>query len=267
MKQVDIDIKKTQDVRNIVYSPNYGKVYFKSNEFLEDLLKNIDLKDKSVLTVLGSGDQAFYAYDKDAKSVDVFDINRLAIYYFYLRIWIIEYLNKYYPQENFDKKYIADILKMVKPKTDEEQLAYEYWNKYINTYFIGTNSLFYKVSEIPEIKLSSLDKIKLRIKERCFNVYNIDISKPWNCDKKYDVIITSNISDYIPKNRDNFCFYRDNLERLLNDNGVVVCSKFNNHKTSSIEREEFKNNFIRRDFPKIWVYGHLESPGYSYKKR
>ena len=75
MKQVDVDIKKTQDVRNIIYSQKYGKVYFKTNEFLEELFKNVDLKDKDILTVLGSGDQSFLCYEKQAKSVDVFDIN------------------------------------------------------------------------------------------------------------------------------------------------------------------------------------------------
>ena len=267
MKQVDVDIKKTQDVRNIIYSQKYGKVYFKTNEFLEELFKNIDLKDKDILTVLGSGDQSFLCYEKQAKSVDVFDVNRLAIYYYYLRIWVIEYLNQYYPDECFDKKYIAKLLRLVKPKTDEEQLAYEYWNKYINTYFMGTHSLFYNTSGIPDVKISDLENIKSRTKKRDFNIYNVDISKPWDHDKKYDVIITSNISDYVPRCIDDFNCYRDNLDCLLNDGGVVVCSKFSGHKISSIEREVFKKTFVRRVFPKIWIHGQLESPGYSYKKR
>ena len=49
-------------------------------------------------TVLASGDQAFYFYDNGAKKVDLFDINKLSIYYYYLRVWIIKYLGRFYPR-------------------------------------------------------------------------------------------------------------------------------------------------------------------------
>lgn len=54
--------------------------------------------------MLGSGDQAFHFLNRDAKSVDVFDINRLSIYYYYLRIWLIKYMNEFYPNDfNYDR--------------------------------------------------------------------------------------------------------------------------------------------------------------------
>lgn len=267
MNQIDIDILKTRDVHNIKYSPQYGKVYFKTNEFLEDLFKNVDLNGKDVLTVLGSGDQAFLCYEKGAKSVDVFDINKLAIYYFYLRIWVIEYYDKFYPQLDFNNNYIFELLKLVSPKTEEERAAYEYWENYIKNYFPKSNGLFYEQNGVFQLSISDLSNIKKRISSREFNTYNIDISSEIDIDKKYDVIITSNISDYIPKNDSNFNNYMNNLMSCLRDDGVIVCSKFSNHKISSCERNAFKESFKRKSFPKVWIYGELESPGYSYQKR
>ena len=116
MNKIEKDIMGTYDVYNTRYSSEYNKVYFNTNESLDDLFKNVDIKNKDVLTVLGSGDQSFYCYDGDARSVDVFDVNRLAIYYYYLRIWTIEYFDRFYPKDNLDKEYISNLLKLVTPK-------------------------------------------------------------------------------------------------------------------------------------------------------
>lgn len=260
------DIKKTQDVHNIVYSPNYSKIYFKSNEYLNELFKNIDLRDKRVLTVVGSGDQSFLCYDEGCESVDLFDINKLAIYYYYLRIWVIDYMNDFYPDLD-SYNYLSNLLKKVEPKTEDERNAYLYWCQYAKTSFIKTGSLFYRNNGMIELKISDLNRIKDKLKERNFNVYNVDISKPWNHDKKYDIIFSSNISDYVPKEEESFKIYRDNLYDLLEDDGVVVCSRLGNG-CSRLERDKFKEKFIKREFPKIWGYeGKLESIGYSYRKR
>ena len=266
MIQIDEDIRRTQDVHNIIYTPEYGKIYFKSNEFLNELFKNVDLKDKNVLTVVGSGDQSFLCYENGAKSVDLFDINKLAIYYYYIRIWVIENFNTYYPDQNLDKNYIKELLKYVNPKTEEEMQAYLYWSRYVNTYFIKNGSLFFKSSFMNDIDIDGLKTIKERLKTRSFTTYNLDISKPWNHDKKYDVIIVSNISDYVLRDNHSFCVYRDNLDNLLEDNGIIVCSRI--HSSCSFEKETFRDKFIRKSFPRILGWeGKMESTGYSYRKR
>ena len=265
MSFIERDILGAQDVYNTKYSPKYNKVYLNTNEDLASLFNNIDIKNKDILTVLGSGDQSFYCYENDAKSVDIFDVNKLTIYYYYLRIWVIEYLNNFYPEDKFDKQYISNLLQLVVPKTKEEQEAYNYWKAFLNKYFFDLSRFFYsngcfKMTDV------DLEKIKERIKDRDFNFYNVDISKTWDHDKKYDVIVTSNISDYVPKTIDSFMCYRDNLCDLLRDDGVVLCSKIN-QGISSCEKDTFKDIFKRYCFPKKWISGRLESPGYSYKKR
>ena len=75
------------------YDDRYATIYFHSNERSKEIFSEINVKNKDVLTVLGSGDQAFYLYDNGAKSVDMFDKNKLAIYYYYLRTWVIVYFD------------------------------------------------------------------------------------------------------------------------------------------------------------------------------
>ena len=98
MSCVDVDFKMTEKLLNNVSVDGYGKIYFSSNEDLKTIFSNFDFKDKDVLTVAGSGDQAFYSYNDDAKKVDLFDKNKLTIYYYYLRKWIISYYDMFYPE-------------------------------------------------------------------------------------------------------------------------------------------------------------------------
>lgn len=265
MREIERDIVGAQEVYSTRYSSKYNKIYFSTNEQLSDLFKNIDIKNKDVLTVLGSGDQSFFCYQNDAKSVDVFDINKLTIYYYYLRIWTMEHLNSFYPKDYFDKSYIINLLSVVVPKTKEEKDSYDFWSKFVNKFFIDLGRFFYS-NNCFRIEDYDLEKIKSRLANRDFNYYNLDISSEWNHDKKYDVIVTSNISDYIPKKVDSFVCYRDNLDNLLRDDGIILCSKIG-QGTSSCERDTFKEKFIRRSFPKEWICGKLESPGFSYKRR
>ena len=65
--------------------------------FIQINFDAVNVEGRDVLTVLGSGDQALYMYDRGAKSVYLFDKNNLTLYYYYLRVWTIEYLNEFYP--------------------------------------------------------------------------------------------------------------------------------------------------------------------------
>ena len=90
-------------------SRNYDKVYYSTNEQIESLFSSFDFKDKNVLSVLSSGDQALYFLYNGAKRVDVFDQNKLTKYYYFLRLWCIKYLDELYPP-SLNKEYIRKIL-------------------------------------------------------------------------------------------------------------------------------------------------------------
>ena len=74
----------------------YGPVYPYSNENLDKLFSCVDVCGKDVLTVASSGDHAFYSYNNGANRVDLFDINILTKYYYYLRMWVIKYFDNFY---------------------------------------------------------------------------------------------------------------------------------------------------------------------------
>ena len=156
MCDISYDIERTKDVFTLDYEEGYiqyDRIYNSSNDSYRSIISNFDIKDKKVLSVLGSGDQAFHLYKSGAKIVDVFDINKLTIYYYFLRIWIIKYLGRAYPPYDFDNQYIINLLGHVSPTSQLEQNAYNYWSMYVKTYdsecnyklfnhFLISNSVF-----------------------------------------------------------------------------------------------------------------------------
>ena len=80
MDSLHRDISGTLRVISGYDEDEYSHLFFQSNDRLTDLFSKLDVYGKNVLTVLGSGDQALYFYDADAKSVDLFDKNKLSIY-------------------------------------------------------------------------------------------------------------------------------------------------------------------------------------------
>lgn len=112
----------------------YDRVYSETNDPCDKIISKFDVKDKSVLTVLCSVDQAIQFYVNGAKDVDLFDINMLTIYYYYLRIWHMKKYGTMYPEDIFNNNYFKEILKYVNPSSYNERLAYLYWNKFISKF-------------------------------------------------------------------------------------------------------------------------------------
>jgi len=130
---------------------DYARIYTRSNENLPALFSNFSVKDKDVLTVLASSNQYFSAYYLGAKSVDTFDVNYLAEFYWYLRYWLIEYKNTYF----FDKEeikrsncWLRNSLNCVTCRSEGESRAYRYWRKTVTlTPDILGDYLFYAVRD------------------------------------------------------------------------------------------------------------------------
>ena len=235
---------------------NYDKLYYSTNEDLDELFENIDVKDKEVLTVLSSSDQYFYCCFNGACSVDSFDINKLTKYYYYLRLWGIKYLNKFYPGDDLFKNhiYIYELLKLVECNNKSEEEAYIFWNSYIRKIFpFDNNNLFYVGSR--KNGISNISKLNESIEKHEFNFYNDDL-KSIISDKKYDVILISNILEYCTS--DTTRMIRDKLDDLLTDDGVIVCSNimYRYRCGSSIFKEKFECSELpyTGDHPLGYVY-------------
>lgn len=92
-------------------------------------------------------------------------------------------------------------------------------------------------------------------------------SKHVRINKKYDVIYASNVVDWIQW--DELEKYRDNLYRLLNDNGMIICSIVGSRGPTSHEKEVFEKNFDYYDLPVEYCSKKDEfiAPGYFYIKK
>lgn len=231
------------------YDDRYATIYFHSNERLKEIFSEIDVKNKDVLTVLGSGDQAFYLYDNGAKSVDMFDKNKLAIYYYYLRTWVIVYFDLFYPGK-LNKKYIKTLLGFVKPQTREEKAALNFWKMY-TTFFTDedTEELFSFSNNYGINDLDDVSEIRKRIENDDVCFHNVDISKSIDFNKKYDIIFTSNVADYVLQEENQLKLYRDNLSDLLKKGGSIVRCHVVNGRNSKMERRIFLEKFNSQKIP------------------
>ena len=267
---VDSDLDKAKLVMQYRTSSNFDHIYFSSNECLKNIFSQFDFKEKDILTVLGSGDQAFYFYDSNAKSVDIFDINKLAFYYYFLRMWVVKYMNSFYLPIGFTTYYIFRLIELVKPTSKDEYNALEFWKKYA-LLFENNNHLRINLFEdfdysLPN-KIENLKKIRKRILLNDNNMYNIDISSNFTLDKKYDVIYVSNISNWLDK--DKFILYRDNLYNLLNDSGYVICANLSLNGPIAYEKEIFSSKFELHEMKSGYDFNVMvyRPPGYYYVKK
>ena len=267
MDVVNEDINYTFDVLNGYNNEKYSNIYFKSNEDLNNLFGTFDFKDKKCLAILSSGDQAFHLLNKGVKDIDLIDKNKLTIYYFYLRLWIIKYLNTYYPPVNFDCNFISELLKNVKPSNEMEKKAYNYWNLFVSNFSNRRISdLFLIDNDLFDNSISNIDELNKKI-DRKYDFYNNDIKDRLFISKKYDFIYLSNLLEWIIRDKDEMIPIRNNLYHLLNDNGYVICSNLCRSGNSGIGALIFEELFGCYDIPSINTNGEKKSPGYVYIKR
>ena len=269
MVEVQDDVRKTLDVVSGKGYDDYSNIYFSSNENMNALFNNFDVKDKDVFCVLASSDQLFYSYLRGAKSVDTYDINKLTYYYYYLRKWVIEYFGDYYPIEKISNEYISNLLKKVKVKSYDEEIAYYYWSLFTNT-ICGylTKKLFYRSSFIENNRIHDINKLKRLINEHEFNFINMDITDDnIVINKKYDVVITSNISEYFNDNILKINRYKRNISNLVKDDGVVVSSHIFRIYSGCLESKVFGKDYNIKEFPYCKDLLGDYAVGCSYKKK
>lgn len=242
----------------------YDKIYHASNEDLKELFSNFSVEGKDVLTVCGSGDQAFYSYLGGANSVDIFDINNLAYYYLYLRKWVIEYMGVYYPPKDIIKntKLIKNLLNLVVCKTEEEQQALLFWHLLTSRISEDSNAdLLYRISNYHRNNVEDVQSLHRLIADKKFRFIEQDITGDIDKSKKYDVVIASNILEYCQGNILKLIRTRDNLHSILKPEGIVVCSSLirpDDSESLAFEKTIFNSRFDRHSF---------DSCGYAYQKK
>lgn len=248
-----------------------GKLYRNTNEDLTRILSQYDLKGKNVCSVLASSDQYFSAYYNGASSVDTFDDNLLAYYYYYLKYWTLLYTGKHYiPADN---KKLREIIEYHDDNL-LENLAYKVWKDVldrIGNFSLYYSNLFYRSGldyHVPyENNPEELIKI---IRGRTPNFKKINLYKKLDINKKYDVIILSNILEYMyEENNDEITLtVCNNLLNMLNDDGIIIASNVLNNKPSYDPIFESVFECDEGIVGRSVVCSYKEAPiSYSYRKR
>lgn len=262
-----MSINKSQinkDVCDFIYS---DQIYFNSNERLNDIYNNFDFNDKTIFSVLGSGDQAFHLINRGAKRVDLFDMNKMAIYYFYLRIWMIKYLDMYYYNKHLRSELINALLKLVIPQNSNEEEALYFWKKLMEkNIFNDYEGLIFtrSCSSMKNNKIDNLTRIRDYLENNEFEFNNIDISDNISFNRKYDYLILSNIAEWLSwlDYKKIWEFVR-NVDGLLKDDGIAICSTLGVDDCDKRVRDVFDRMFSINSVNDDCKY----FPGYYLKKK
>ena len=227
----------------------YSRIYFCSNEDIMKAVKNLDIRDKNVMTVLASSDQLFTFNSLGAKEVDAFDHNILTIYYYYLRKWSIKYNDQLYPEFVMENDYerLKKLLSLVKvdENNPDEAQALTFWKKHA-TNRTDFRRMFYRdfmhktVSYDQEDVKPSLDKpVDFR---------QVDMTHETDFDRQYDLLYLSNIIEWEQLDKKKLTAIKNNALRLINDDGLVLCTSFfstDGYMTPQV-RQVFEEDFDKQ---------------------
>lgn len=254
-----------------------SQCYQFTNEAIDKYYQLLNLKDKNVLTVCGSGDQIIYAIMQDAKNIDVFDSNKLTYYYLFLKLSVISHLEynefldfmnlytsdnnqlKYYKQirdsiNNNDIKTFWDIFfgkqehlfpALFMGNHNDLGAKPQDWSSYINlnrpivTYL--NEEYFYRLKRKLKINNST-------IRFKCVDLLNV--AKYYN--GSYDFINCSNIIDYINNPKVIFDFFINIIDHNLNQEGLIILNYYW-HIFNKMDYQNLQDLFTTID-PDIYTF-------------
>lgn len=254
-----------------------SKIYSFTTENINGYFNFLDFKNKNVLTVSASGDHIINAFYKGAKTVTAFDINYLALIFTELKLVAMQYFNyedflefflindknnmnkniNALNYENYTKlrKFLSYNAIIVLDKLYKEfnnngykfRNSYVFNNKYDNN-LLKIESNMYLKSEL------EFNKAKENIKDKEIvllnsSYTNINLNKLPN-PESYDIILMSNISDYI---KDIYNIKSNYLEKYIKEliynfkspNNQIVCAYLYNIKQENY-RSEIDNPLHRK---------------------
>jgi len=244
------------DERNYV---KYAKSYLTTTENISRYLNSIELNGNKALSVLASGDQAFNLIYKGFSEIDTFDINHLTYFVFNLRRALFMGLDKkeaikahriFGVSGHLEESLV--ILEKIKGFMPKE--VYQYYSELLE--FAFTSGIF-DLRNLFENGTKNLRNYNLYLDSNdayrefqrglehasvSFNFGDV-ANLVENIVQKYDVIILSNIGDYLLKNPNfNRAEYRSFLEnylKILQDRGTLVTFLANKSKEKVGDYQDF----------------------------
>lgn len=237
--------KLIENIKFTVYPKfhQFDKVYLYTTEFIRGYLEQEKYNKGRALTVLSSGDHVFNLIHEGVEDIDAFDINELTYYMFWLKLAAIihlsydEYLKAlssfFYLNE---PEMLKNFLDNIKSSLPDDVRSYFY---YIMSYLESHRRAFGIKLVISGHGLRKHDNIYTdseyeykKLQKRLAN-FNIEFyfgdarSLPEKLAAKYDIILLSNIADYLHQENklltlEEFEAYIQGFYNLLNDDGVLI---------------------------------------------
>ena len=239
-------------VKNPFCSENTSvhKVYAYTNELVDEAIDCLDLTGKSVLTVGSSGDQLLTSILHGASHVTLADINPMAKYFTALKIAAIKNLDLSHFQLYFNFYNIFDHKLYAKVSHDLDEESRTFWDYLIsnNAGNSETNCMFQYLSFQDSVNVRYINdekkynQLRQKLNEVTIDFATFDFNDFYKLNRKYDVVLLSNIYDYIQSYR--FVNGIKNIAKnILNDNGSIqlyydLC--YDNSYTGSVLAKEVK---------------------------
>lgn len=249
----------------------YSKMYVMTTENIDGYYSYFDFVDKSVLTVTSSFDQALNAILYGAKKVTTFDINKLSFYMANLKLAAVKSLTYEEFIEYFlsNKAFNYEIYKKIYPFLNKK--VSHYFNKVYkyyeyNGYAIKNSFLFHhghtnNREDNSYLLNNNYNILKEKVKDIQVEFINssiLDLPRKLK-NKKYDLILLSNISDYAKSFfEDNYLqkffeFIKNDITKLLNKNGLIQAAyiyDYGNDLTarSDINIESKRKKILTKEF-------------------
>ncbi len=253
-----------------------SKIYSFTTENISGYFNYLDFKNKNVLTVSASGDHIINAFYKGARSVTGFDINYLALvftelkliaiqelsYKQFLEIFLINDINNI--SKNLNALNYKQYIELRKKLTENSRKilddlysefnndGYKLRNSYIFNNKYDNNSLKIESNLYLKNELE-FNKAKEQIKDKEIVLVNssysdIALNKLPN-HESYDIILMSNISDYIKDIYKNENYLEEYIKEIIynfkSPNNQIVCAYLYNIKQEHY-RSEIDNPVLRK---------------------
>ena len=262
-----------------------SQIYSFTTENISGYFDYIDFKDKDILTVAASGDHIINAFYKGAKAVIGFDINYLALIYTELKLVALQNL-KYKDfiqffvineandidknKKAFDytiykslRKYLnqntASCWNMIYQKFDYDgyklRNSYIFNNKYDNNKVKISSNLYLKDEEVYNYvkeNIKNKDITLINANYRSINLSNLPKSS------NYDIILMSNISDYIKsiyniKTNSLEEYTKEIINNFKSKTNKIVCAYLYDIQNTKY-RSEIDNHIYRKEiFNKLHI--------------
>lgn len=237
MNELEMNLKLAKEVIEGKTYVRFIYIYPFTTENIKGYMSNLDLKDKSILTVGSSADQVINSFLYGSKDITLFDINPFTKYYFELKkagILLLEFNSFYEFFSNNINSFNIKTYSLLRNNLSKETKLF--WDSLFNSY----DSCFFrdKLFSKDERALKTLVKYNPYMDEINYNILKttIDSLNPIFINsslneikskvvRKYDYVFLSNISSYLKlytkENISKFINTIKDLTNILNKSGSI----------------------------------------------